>query len=206
VLTAALCTVGPVAAAAPAQVSRPATSVTGRDPLAPYADEALAAWRNYSGSGQARWGQYYDRLRDAIALEAARRVGADGAAMQAAWRAAEPSHQVALLAALTQLGTPYHRNSANPGQGFDCSGLTAWAWGQAGVSLQRQSRTQIRDAAPLTHETAQAGDLMYYPGHVMLYLGVGDAMIHAPYTGASVEVGNLNDRHTRWLRYGDPTA
>ena len=108
--------------------------------------------------------------------------------MQLAWRNADAPHQVALMAAFAELGTPYRRNTSSPGVGFDCSGLTTYAWGQAGVKLFRQSRTQINNAKAVTRETAQAGDLVYYPGHVMMFLGVGPAMIHSPFSGRTVEV------------------
>ena len=39
-----------------------------------------------------------------------------------------------------QLGVPYHYATSEPGVGFDCSGLTHYAWGQAGVYLPRNSR------------------------------------------------------------------
>ena len=95
--------------------------------------------------------------------------------MRVSWSTADSNHQMALLAAFTQLGTKYRRNASTPGVAFDCSGLTSWAWGQAGTQLFRQSRTQIRSSEPVTRETAQAGDLVYYPGHVMMWLGVGSA-------------------------------
>ena len=63
-------------------------------------------------------------------------------------RAPGTEHQVAVLAALAQLGVSYVSNSSEPGVAFDCSGLTAYAWGRAGVALYRQSGVQISDAAP----------------------------------------------------------
>ena len=175
----------------------PATVVTGDDPLAATAVAALDA---LAAGPLSEFG----RLRDLVATEAAVRTEADPAAMRTAWRRADRVHQVALLAAFTQLGTPYHKNSSVPGEGFDCSGLTSWSWQQAGVALFHQSKTQITEATPLTAETAQAGDLVYYPGHVMMYLGVGPAMIHAPFPGRSVEVFVLPARRVGRVRYGNP--
>jgi len=87
-------------------------------------------------------------------------------------------------------------------EGFDCSGLTTYAWGVAGATLVRQSGGQIRAAAARTQATAMAGDLVYYPGHVMLWLGVDQTIVHAPYTGRNVEVDTVAKR--RSLRYGNP--
>ena len=94
----------------------------------------------------------------------------------------------------SQLGVAYRRNTSKAGEGFDCSGLTTYAWAQAGVTLVRQSAAQIRAAAPRTWETAQAGDLVYYPGHVSMYLGVDRLIVHSPYTGRNVEVDHVPKR------------
>jgi cell wall-associated NlpC family hydrolase len=115
-----------------------------------------------------------------------------------------PRPQVALLSALTQVGVPYHRNASKMGVGFDCSGLTAFAWGQTGVELAHKSATQLRNAAKRTIDTAQAGDLVYYPGHVMLWLGVDNLIVHAPYRGKDVEVGHITNRRVRTAKFGNP--
>ena len=62
-------------------------------------------------------------------------------------RAADLEHQEAVLAALTQLGVAVPVATSQPGVGFDCSGLTSFAWGRAGYGLTRQSGSQIRAAA-----------------------------------------------------------
>lgn len=205
-LLAAALAIGAGAFVTPPVLAAPsATSsvVTGDDPVARLAARALDAWHTaQTGDRHAR--SEFERLRDIVATEAAHRVGVDAAAVRAAWRSADAAHQVALVAALTQLGTPYRTNSRMPGQGFDCSGLTSWAWEQAGVTIFHQSRTQIREALPETRETAQAGDLVYYPGHVMLWLGVGDAIIHAPFRGRPVEVALLATRRSKTVRFGNP--
>ncbi|MGB8859949.1 MAG: NlpC/P60 family protein [Ilumatobacteraceae bacterium] len=194
------------AAASAAPAAAPTFAVTGADALAANANTTLDLWVKYTQTGSSDSRAQFDAGRDAIAAEAATRLGLDVGAMQAAWRNADSDHQVALLAAFTQLGTRYRRNSSSPGEGFDCSGLTSWAWGQAGVSLFHQSKTQINAAAALTRETAQAGDLVYYPGHVMLYLGIDNAIIHAPFTGRNVEVAFVSKNKAKSVRFGDPTA
>lgn len=140
-------------------------------------------------------------LRASIAVQAADAVGADRQAMVAAWAKADDAHLTALMAAITQIGTPYRRNTSRPGVGFDCSGLTSYAWGRAGVSLARQSGSQMRSAARRDASTAQAGDLVYYPGHVMIWLGVENKIIHAPFSGTRVRFDHTAHRS---LRYADP--
>lgn len=162
--------------------------------------------------GRAQWAATnttsngYVAERDSIAAEIAGRLGLDPVAMQQAWAKADTAHQVALLSALGQMGVPYRRNTSKPGKGFDCSGLTTYAWAQAGVSLTRQSAAQIRQSQARTIQTAQAGDLMYYPGHVMMWLGVGYAMVHSPYTGRTVEVSFVGERKIKRLKMADPTV
>jgi cell wall-associated NlpC family hydrolase len=100
----------------------------------------------------------------------------------------------AVAAAESQIGVPYVWGAESPGSGFDCSGLTAWAWGQAGVSLPHYSGAQMADSAPVPISDLEPGDLLFYgPGgseHVAMYVG-GGQMIEAPYTGASVWITGL---------------
>jgi cell wall-associated NlpC family hydrolase len=102
-----------------------------------------------------------------------------------------PAGQVAAAAALAELGTPYVWGGQAPG-GFDCSGLTMWAYAHAGITLPRVAQAQY-DAGPrLPPGTPLArGDLVFFGPdrshihHVGIYLG-GGVMIDAPHTGAAV--------------------
>jgi cell wall-associated NlpC family hydrolase len=108
----------------------------------------------------------------------------------------------AVQAAESQLGVPYvwggesPRGSADPG--FDCSGLTAWSWGQVDVGLPHYSGAQMSDSTPVPLSDLEPGDLLFYgPGgseHVAMYVSSG-TMIEAPETGQSV--------HLTGLRLGD---
>jgi cell wall-associated NlpC family hydrolase len=143
--------------------------------------------------------------RTQTAQYAATELGYSQHEMVTAWAAAPVGHQLAVLAAMTQIGVPYRRNTSKEGVGFDCSGLTTFAWGRAGVPLVPQSSSQIRNAAPLDRASAKAGDLVQYPGHVMMYLGVGDAIVHSVQTGRTVELDTINPRRSGSVRFGDPT-
>lgn len=95
---------------------------------------------------------------------------------------------VAIAAAQSQLGVPYRFASSTPGVAFDCSGLTAYAWGRAGVGLPHQSRNQYTSVPHVPPSEAQPGDLIFYYSpisHVGIYLG-GGQMIHSPQTGSEV--------------------
>lgn len=97
---------------------------------------------------------------------------------------------VAVSAAYSQLGVPYRFAAESPGVAFDCSGLTKWAWGRAGVYLPHQSGAQYGAVARVSRDQVQPGDLIFYYspiGHVGIYVGSGQ-MIHAPQTGKTVSL------------------
>ena len=161
------------------------------------AQQALSALQH--GNAMA-YGYFRSRLAALIAPAA----GLDPRQLDEVWSVADPRRMVTVLSALTQLGVPYHSRSATPGRAFDCSGLTSWAWSQSGVGLPHQSGGQIRSVSQVDLNAVQPGDLLYYPGHVMLALGIGGAIVHAPNTGNVVEVRMLSDHQQRRLRAGDP--
>ena len=95
---------------------------------------------------------------------------------------------------MTQLGVPYQFARPARGSAFDCSGLTSWAWGQAGVGLPHQSAAQYGSVAHVPVEAAQPGDLLFYYSpisHVGIYLGDGQ-LVHAPNSGSTVTVASVN--------------
>ena len=168
------------------------------------ASQALRRYRRFASARTAETLRRYVRARNQAARATALALGVRPAAMRAAWTAADRRHQVAVLAAVQQLGVPYRRNTSRSGVGFDCSGLTSYAWRRAGVTIARSSGDQIADAASRRRSTAMAGDLVHYPGHVMLYLGVANAIVHASDPRDDVELSFLRDGgHFRW---GDPTG
>ncbi len=100
--------------------------------------------------------------------------------------------EVALDAALSQIGVPYVYAAAGP-VSFDCSGLTMWAWSKAGVDLYHYTGTQATQGVRVTASQLLPGDLILFGGdihHVGMYLGAG-YMINAPYTGAYVRVDKI---------------
>ncbi|MEE1759277.1 C40 family peptidase [Streptomyces sp. SP18BB07] len=93
----------------------------------------------------------------------------------------------AVAAARSALGKPYVWGSTGP-DGFDCSGLMVWSYGQAGVGLPRTSQAQRYAGTQVPLSQAQPGDLVTYrpdASHVGMYVGNGQ-VIHAPYPGAPV--------------------
>jgi cell wall-associated NlpC family hydrolase len=182
-------------ASATAEIDRQAPAVVRE------ASEAMWRYRRYLRLRTTASLQHYSRARNQAARATAAALRLNPWAMVGAWAAADGRHQVATLAALVQLGVPYRRYGYHPSVGFDCSGLTSWAWRRAGVTIPRSSGDQIATAAPRRRATALPGDLVYYPGHVSLYLGVAGAIVHASDPQDDVELAFVN----RPVQWGDPT-
>jgi cell wall-associated NlpC family hydrolase len=74
--------------------------------------------------------------------------------------------------ALTQLGVPYVWGGTTPGVGLDCSGLTQWAYGAAGLELPRLAQEQDVGSA-VGRGAVRPGDLAVWDGHVAMVVGDG---------------------------------
>jgi len=67
----------------------------------------------------------------------------------------------AVEAARAQIGKPYQSAGKGPG-GFDCSGLTAFAFKAAGISLGASSFAQYGQGTSISKSEIQAGDLVFF--------------------------------------------
>lgn len=99
-------------------------------------------------------------------------------------------------AALAQVGKPYVWASSNPSVGFDCSGLTSYAFRQAGININRIAADQYSNGTPVSKDNLVRGDLVFFSygggiGHVGLYIGNGQ-FVHAANYSTGVIVSNLN--------------
>lgn len=119
------------------------------------------------------------------------------------------SNSKIVSAARTQLGVPYVWGGTSPGKGLDCSGLTQYAYKQAGVNLSRTTYTQVNEGKEIPKSQAKPGDLIFSnwsnsttPEHVSIYTGE-NRRIHAPQTGDVVkEVNNLPSGRLMFRRIG----
>ncbi len=111
--------------------------------------------------------------------------------------ATSPGAATAVRAALSQLGVPYRFAAASPGVAFDCSGLTMWAWAQAGVSMAHFAAAQYAAFPHVPISQLQPGDLVFFYSdihHVGMYIGNGQ-YVQAPRTGDVVKISPLAGRN-----------
>ncbi|GAB2927278.1 MULTISPECIES: NlpC/P60 family protein [unclassified Streptomyces] len=98
----------------------------------------------------------------------------------------------ALSAAATQIGKPYVSGGSGPNS-YDCSGLTQWAFAQAGVSITRTTYTQQNDGTKIGRSQLKPGDLVFFNGlsHVGFYAG-NNQILHAPKPGTVVRYESMD--------------
>jgi cell wall-associated NlpC family hydrolase len=108
---------------------------------------------------------------------------------------------IAVAAAESVIGAPYVFGAAGP-TSFDCSGLTSWAWAQAGVSIPHSASAQYSTLPRVPLNQIVPGDIIYYGNfgpHVAIYVG-GGQIVHArhPGTGGEVQYSSLTGYDTPW--------
>ncbi len=98
------------------------------------------------------------------------------------------------------VGVPYVSGGSSP-SGFDCSGFTAYVYGQLGISLPHSSSAQPGYGTTVPASEAQPGDLMWTPGHVSIYAG-GNTMIDASKPGTVVDFRPIWQSNPTFVRMG----
>jgi cell wall-associated NlpC family hydrolase len=108
----------------------------------------------------------------------------------------------AVNAARGQVGVPYKWGAETPGKGFDCAGLTQWAYKKAGVNIPRTASQQwaALQAKQVPLNKVEEGDLVFsggtsgpkgVPGHVGMMIS-GNKLIQAPQSGGSIGIIGFN--------------
>jgi cell wall-associated NlpC family hydrolase len=105
-----------------------------------------------------------------------------------------------VMAALSQVGTPYVYGGSEPSEGLDCSGLTQYAHSAAGVAIPRISTEQRAAARPVGRRAAP-GDLVFFKtGPSQYHVGVmvdGDRFVHASTSKKRVRLSSLSKDYWR---------
>ncbi|PEF45148.1 lysozyme [Bacillus cereus] len=91
-------------------------------------------------------------------------------------------------------GYPYVWGGKNPSQGFDCSGLTYWAYKTMGVNIPLSATTQYDFTQPVDLKDARPGDLIFFKG---TYGGPD----HVSHVGIFVDQNTMYDSNSSGVGY-----
>lgn len=147
----------------------------------------------------------YLGLRRLVSDEIASRMSLDPDKMHRAWSRAPRDHQIAGLAAISQIGVRYVEGKEDPYVYMDCSGLQWYAWRAAGLDMPRQAVSQQDRHMRIEREDAVFGDIVGEGTHVHTYLGVSLAMIHAPFNGKRVKLKMMSEAQASRSVWADPS-
>jgi cell wall-associated NlpC family hydrolase len=150
-------------------------------------------------------------VRSAASLEAAAKAARRNASHVTTGKAPSDAAATAIHWAFQEIGIPYSWGGGNEDgptygfaqgantKGFDCSGLTLFAYGKTGIHLDHYTGSQWGQGKRISSRAdLQPGDLMFFATdtsdpstihHVAIFLG-NDKMIEAPQTGEVVRVAS----------------
>ena len=111
-----------------------------------------------------------------------------------------------IATAIDEIGRKYqYGGTGEANEGFDCSGLIHYAYGQHGITLPRNSAAQAREgrAIPKRLDQLTRGDLLTFSDrggpvtHVGMYIG-DRLFIHSAGKGVQVSTLSMKDPYGRW--------
>ncbi|WP_416201190.1 MAG: hypothetical protein ACFWUD_02875 [Thermocaproicibacter melissae] len=112
--------------------------------------------------------------------------------------------QTVVAAARSQLGVAYQYGGATPYKALDCSGLTMYAYGQAGITLPHNAAMQSTKGWAVSKSALQPGDLVFFATdstgkitHCGIYIGNGQ-FISAQSGAGVVKEASLSNSY--WSR------
>ena len=105
--------------------------------------------------------------------------------------------------ALQFVGNPYVSGGTSLTNGCDCSGFTQSVYANFGISIPRSSSAQASCGSEVSYDNIQPGDLIYYTGHVAIYIGGGqivNASSSAPYPIGGIKTNSATYRSIITIR------
>jgi hypothetical protein len=179
----------------------PGYRIRARDPLSVNAVAALTMIMRQDNVDD----PLYRATRKLVSDEVAARMGLDAKLLDRKWNKAPRDHQIAGLAAISQIGVKYVEGKEDPYVQMDCSGLQWFAWRTAGLDMPRQAVSQMDTHMRIERKDALLGDIVGEGTHVHMYLGLGNAMIHAPFNGRRVKFKMMSEAQAQRTVWADPS-
>ena len=91
--------------------------------------------------------------------------------------------------ALQFVGRPYVLGGTSLTNGADCSGFIWAVYNNFGISVPRTSGAQGSGGRAVSFDDIQAGDVLYYGGHVGIYIG-GGQIVHASTPSSGIKISS----------------
>ncbi len=91
------------------------------------------------------------------------------------------------------IGNPYVAGGTSLTNGADCSGFVMAVYQNFGISLPRSSYAQSGVGRGVSYSEAQPGDIIYYGGHVGIYIGNGQ-IVHASTERTGIKITSATYR------------
>lgn len=91
------------------------------------------------------------------------------------------------------IGNPYVAGGTSLTNGADCSGFVMAVYQNFGISLPRSSYAQASAGKGVSYSEAQPGDIIYYGGHVGIYIGNGQ-IVHASTERTGIKITSATYR------------
>ncbi|MCM1297881.1 MAG: NlpC/P60 family protein [Muribaculaceae bacterium] len=92
------------------------------------------------------------------------------------------------------IGSPYVAGGTSLTNGADCSGFVMAVYQAFGYSLPRSSYAQSGAGKGVSYSEAQPGDIIYYGGHVGIYIGNGQ-IVHASTERTGIKITSATYRN-----------
>ncbi|MCM1415738.1 MAG: NlpC/P60 family protein [bacterium] len=91
------------------------------------------------------------------------------------------------------IGNPYVAGGTSLTNGADCSGFVMSVYKNFGISLPRSSYAQSTVGKGVSYSEAKPGDVIYYGGHVGIYIGNGQ-IVHASTERTGIKITSATYR------------